>query len=63
WGVRVYVAPVVQNTDDMALQVDQSLLSLGLAEEGERVVIVAGSPVGFAGSTNALRVRKIGGRA
>ena len=31
----------------------------GLVEVGERVVIVAGSPMGLAGKTNLLRVHRI----
>jgi pyruvate kinase len=44
----------------MAQQVDKSLLASGRAEEGDLVVIVAGSPPGIPGSTNALRVHKMG---
>ena len=32
----------------------------GRIEEGERVVIIAGSPPGRAGATNMIRVRRIG---
>ena len=44
----------------MARQVDKSLLAAGRAQEGDLVVIVAGSPPGIPGSTNALRVHKMG---
>lgn len=52
--------PFVQHTDDMFRQVDQAMLGLGLANPGEYVVIVAGSPVGTPGSTNTLRVHQLG---
>jgi pyruvate kinase len=42
------------------MQVDEYLLTTGRAVEGDRVVIVAGSPPGLSGSTNALRVHRIG---
>ena len=44
----------------MLTGVDEQLLDLGWVTEGDRVVIVAGSPPGVPGSTNALRVHRIG---
>jgi len=60
WGIETYLVPRTQHTDQMALQVDESLLEKGLCVEGDTVVIVAGSPPGIKGSTNALRVHHIG---
>ena len=51
---------MVGHTDDMIRQVDKALIDTGLIAEGERVVIVAGSPPGVAGHTNMIRVRRIG---
>jgi hypothetical protein len=44
----------------MVMQVDRTLLKLGRIDEGAQVVIVAGSPPGIAGSTNALRIHVMG---
>jgi pyruvate kinase len=60
WGVETFLTPYVKHTDDMVLQVDQLLLSNGRATRGDLVVIVAGSPPGIPGSTNALRVHRMG---
>jgi pyruvate kinase len=60
WGIETYLVPMARHTDQMALQVDKSLLAEGRAQEGDLVVIVAGSPPGIPGSTNALRVHKMG---
>lgn len=60
WGVETFLIPNVQHTDEYAYQVDQVLLEAGRAVEGDTVVIVAGSPPGIPGSTNALRVHRIG---
>ncbi|GAA1828329.1 pyruvate kinase [Luedemannella flava] len=60
WGVDAYLVPFVQHTDDMFRQVDQSLMGLGVAEPGDYVVIVAGTPAGTPGSTNTLRLHQIG---
>ncbi len=60
WGMQTFLTPPVTHTDQYALMVDEQLLELGWAEEGDRVVIVAGSPPGVPGSTNAMRVHRIG---
>jgi len=60
WGVETFLVPFVEHTDDMFRQVDQALLSLDRATPGDLVVIVAGSPPGIPGSTNTLRVHRLG---
>jgi pyruvate kinase len=60
WGVETFLTDYVKHTDDMALQVDTVLLAEGRAVKGDFVVLVAGSPPGIAGSTNAMRVHRIG---
>ncbi|MET0692578.1 MAG: pyruvate kinase [Propionibacteriaceae bacterium] len=60
WGVETFLVPMVSHTDDMIRQVDKALTDSGRIAEGERVVIVAGSPPGIAGHTNMVRVRRIG---
>ncbi len=60
WGVETFEVPFVHHTDDMVRQVEASLLSLGVCEKGDKVVVVAGSPPGNHGSTNSLRVHTIG---
>jgi pyruvate kinase len=60
WGVESFLVPFVEHTDEMFRQVDHALLSLHRAEPGDDVVIVAGSPPGIPGSTNTLRVHRLG---
>lgn len=60
WGIEAFEVPMAEHTDDMIRQVDKSLVELGRVTEGERVVIIAGTPPGVAGSTNMIRVRRIG---
>jgi pyruvate kinase len=60
WGVKSYLVDAVTHTDQMFGQVDDLLLGEGLAEAGDKVVVIAGSPPGIAGSTNDLRVHKVG---
>lgn len=60
WGIEsVLVAPAT-HTDEMYPQVDEALLNRGLAEKGDRVVVISGSPPGVPGSTNDLRVHIVG---
>jgi pyruvate kinase len=60
WGVETFLGESAQHTDEMVRQVDEHLLRIGLLEEGELVVIIAGSPPGIPGSTNALRIHRMG---
>lgn len=60
WGVSTYLAPEVAHTDEMVAQVQYHLLHNKLASEGERVVIVAGMPPGMVGTTNSIRIHKVG---
>jgi pyruvate kinase len=60
WGVETFLTPVVKHTDDMVRQVDQALLGADRVRRGDLVVIVAGTPPGIPGSTNTLRVHRIG---
>jgi pyruvate kinase len=60
WGIETFKVSPVQHTDEMVRQVDQALLQIGRVRRGDLVVIIAGSPPGIPGSTNALRVHRIG---
>ena len=60
WGVEPLVTPMVKHTDEMVLQADKMLLEGKRAAIGESVMIVAGSPPGIPGSTNAMRVHTVG---
>ncbi len=61
WGIETFVVPRMSETDAMIRQVDRSLLELGRVAGGDRVVICAGTPPGSVGSTNTIRVHRIGG--
>ncbi len=60
WGVRSFLVEPVTHTDAMFVQVDDYLLGEGLASVGDKVVVIAGTPPGIAGSTNDLRVHRVG---
>ncbi|MFJ4219255.1 pyruvate kinase [Curtobacterium sp. DN_7.5] len=60
WGVRSFLVDRKTHTDELFSQVDDVLLEHGLAAPGDRVVVTAGSPPGIEGSTNDLRVHRVG---
>lgn len=60
WGATTFLVDKVKHTDDMIKQVDEIVLSSGKCRVGDEVVIVAGSPPGIPGSTNSLRVHRVG---
>ena len=60
WGVEPEITPMVKHTDEMVMQADTLLIKSKRCVEGELVVIVAGSPPGIPGSTNAMRVHRVG---
>jgi pyruvate kinase len=60
WGVKSYLVPRVTHTDAMYPIVDEALISHNLAQSGDKVVVISGSPPGTPGSTNDLRVHVVG---
>lgn len=60
WGVETFKTSPVEHTDEMVRQVDEQLLRIGRVQEGDLVVIIAGAPPGIPGSTNALRIHRMG---
>ncbi|ROP66648.1 pyruvate kinase [Curtobacterium sp. PhB115] len=60
WGVRSFLVERKTHTDELFSQVDDVLLENGLAAPGDRVIVTAGSPPGIEGSTNDLRVHRVG---
>ncbi|HTM57367.1 MAG TPA: pyruvate kinase [Candidatus Udaeobacter sp.] len=62
WGVETFVMPPADHSDAMVDQVERALLDLKRAAPGDSVVIVAGTPMGAVGSTNLIRVHRLGER-
>ena len=60
WGVETYLVPKAASTDDMVRLVDAALLDHGRAQVGELLVIIAGVPPGVPGTTNGMRVHRMG---
>ncbi|MGH3711031.1 MAG: pyruvate kinase [Pseudonocardiaceae bacterium] len=60
WGTETFLVPRVDTTDAMVRLVDHAMLSIGRYQPGDLVVIVAGSPPATVGSTNIIRVHRLG---
>ncbi len=60
WGVESFVVDRVTHTDQMVAQVDEALKSTGRAVNGDKVIIISGSPPGIPGTTNDIRVHRVG---
>ncbi len=61
YGVVPVLAPAVTSTDEMLQQIDTLLVERGLLQAGQKVVFVAGTPIGRAGSTNLMKLHRVGG--
>jgi pyruvate kinase len=60
WGVEPVTVRRFDTFERMVRAVDRALLKESLAHEGHLVVILAGSPIGVPGTTNALKVHRVG---
>lgn len=60
WGVESLAGVEVRHTDEMVEHADKALLDSGHVQHGDFVVVVAGAPIGVSGTTNLIRVHKIG---
>ncbi|SCZ05377.1 pyruvate kinase [Alkaliphilus peptidifermentans] len=60
WGVETVLIEVMQSTDDVIEGAVAGALDKGLIKRGDLVVITAGVPVGFTGTTNLIKVHIVG---
>jgi pyruvate kinase len=60
FGVEPILAPDTKSTDQMLLQMEHMLVHLGRLKPGDNVVFVAGQPIGRTGSTNLIKLHRIG---
>lgn len=60
FGVRTVIAPETSSTDAMLDQLDLMLLENGSTKKGDTLVFVAGQPIGRPGTTNLLKLHRVG---
>ena len=59
WGVRARSIQILENMEQQIALAEQSLLSAGL-KKGDIVVIIMGTPIEARGSTNLMKIHKLG---
>src|SRR5207244_2383810 len=62
WGVSSRLIRKVESTDETVEEVDKTLVSAGLAVPNDIVVIISGAPMGVTGTTNLLKLHRVGER-
>jgi pyruvate kinase len=60
WGVRPYLIERSATTDEMLQYTDASLVKSGDVAPGDIVVVTMGAPVALHGSTNLMKLHRIG---
>lgn len=60
YAVSPVLAPDVASTDEMLAQMDRVLTERGCLKAGDTVVFLAGQPVGRPGTTNLMKMHRIG---
>jgi pyruvate kinase len=63
WGVHCVVTEDAHDLDDMVSRASRIAFREGFAKAGERVIVVAGVPLGTPGATNMLRIAFVGAEA
>jgi pyruvate kinase len=56
WGVEPRIVPDIRDPEDMPRLAGEEALKVGMAEPGERLLILAGVPMGSPGAANVLRL-------
>ena len=62
YGVTSVLAPDVSSTDEMLNQMDRVMVEGGYLQQGQLVVFLAGQPVGRPGTTNLMKLHRIGAK-
>ncbi len=60
WGVRPYTMPQIEHTDARLDEAERRLKAEGLAQTGDRIVILSGTRSGHPGGTNLIKLHVVG---
>jgi pyruvate kinase len=61
YAVTPVLAPNTLTTDEMLSQMDTLLVERGFLRPGDKVIFVAGQPIGQVGSTNLMKLHRVAG--
>jgi pyruvate kinase len=62
WGVSSRLIRKVETTDEMVQEVEATLLGDGTVRNGDVIVIISGGPMWVTGTTNLLKLHRVGDR-
>ncbi|HET6616436.1 MAG TPA: pyruvate kinase [Gemmatimonadota bacterium] len=60
WGVTPMVMEIRVTIDELIADLEKRLISEGLVEEGEIVIVVCGAPLDVGGRTNLMKIHRVG---
>jgi pyruvate kinase len=60
WGVTSRLIRKVETTDEMVEEIETTLLGDGTVRAGDVLVIISGSPMWVTGTTNLMKVHRVG---
>jgi pyruvate kinase len=63
WGIHCVIAEDARDQDDMVERACRLAFKEGFAKAGQRVIVVAGVPLGTPGATNFMRIAYVGAEA
>ena len=63
WGIHCVIAEDARDQDDMVERACRIAFRDGFAKAGERIIVVAGVPLGTPGATNMMRIAFVGGQS
>jgi pyruvate kinase len=63
WGIHGVIDDDARDQDDMVERACRLAFKEGFAKAGQRIIIVAGVPLGTPGATNFMRIAFVGGSA
>jgi pyruvate kinase len=63
WGIHGVIAEDAHDQDDMIERACRLAFKEGFAKPGQRIIIVAGQPLGTPGATNMMRIAFVGTEA
>lgn len=61
WGIQTHIIKSYKNMEDILTQVDQLMVTHGLAKTGDKVIITLGQPIAQGAKTNSIYVHTING--
>jgi len=61
WGIQTHMIKPYKTMEDILVQVDQLMVTHGLAKTGDRVIITLGQPIAQGSKTNSIYVHTVNG--